>query len=108
MSTLEEAGRIVDRNVFTALDWQPGLGLELTIPQPGVLSIRPAQNGQVAMTADQFFRIPVRLRRRSRLPLGVRVLLIGHRTHHLLLVYPPAALDVLCAEGLRLFEEAGQ
>ncbi|PFX00290.1 hypothetical protein CJ469_04473 [Nocardia farcinica] len=54
------------------------------------------------MTADRFFRIPGRTRRRMRLSLGVRVLLIGHRTHDHLLLYPPASLDVLCAAALRL------
>ncbi|WP_406274572.1 hypothetical protein OH799_01435 [Nocardia sp. NBC_00881] len=104
MCMVGESGRILDKTSFAALGWGPGMRLELTLLDAGVLPAQPAQHGQAAITTGGFFRVPYRLRRRVSLFIGDRTLLIGHRTRNQLLIHPPAALDELCAASLRLLQ----
>ncbi|MGN2639056.1 hypothetical protein ACTD5D_23410 [Nocardia takedensis] len=106
LCTVGSGGRIVDRTVFTALDWQPGIRLGLTCLAAGALLARPAPAASVTFAEGGYFRIPYRLRRRVGLDIGDRVLLIAHRISHHLLIHPPAALDDLCAPSLAFLSEA--
>ncbi|MFD3596438.1 hypothetical protein ACFWU5_27275 [Nocardia sp. NPDC058640] len=92
MSTVGESGRINDRHVLRALNWTLGTRLTIRVHEATMLVI-PTHDGPVQVTADGFFRIPFRRRRETRLLIGDRVLLIGHRRHRQLVVHPPAALD---------------
>ncbi|MGN2641010.1 hypothetical protein ACTD5D_33550 [Nocardia takedensis] len=105
LSTVGSGGRVVDRAVFTALDWQPGTRLSLTFLDSGVLLARPASDGTVPFADGGYLRIPYRLRRRIGLQIGDRALLVAHRTHHELLIHSPAALDQLCAPSIAALEE---
>ncbi|WP_216915363.1 hypothetical protein [Nocardia noduli] len=96
----------MDRTVFTALEWQPGIRLELTCLDAGALLARPAFDGKLVFAEGGYFRVPYRLRRRIRLDIGDRALLIAHRTSRQLLIHPPAALDELCAPSITLVSEA--
>ncbi|UGT60354.1 hypothetical protein [Nocardia asteroides] len=106
MSTLGEAGRLVDKPAFTSLGWGPGTRLSLTVPDFGLLLACPDPDGPVVMTAAGFLRIPYRLRRRASLFSGDRALLVGHRVHDRLLIHAPVALDRLFAESLLRLTEA--
>lgn len=106
LSTVGSGGRIVDRAVFTALDWQPGTRLAVRCLDAGVLLARPVPDGDIAFADGSYFRVPYRLRRRIGLQIGDRALLIAHRTHHELLIHSPAALDQLCAPSIATLEEA--
>ncbi|MBF6222634.1 hypothetical protein IU479_31570 [Nocardia abscessus] len=64
----------------------------------------PTSDGAIVITAGGYFRIPYRPRRQASLFIGNRALLIGHRTHNRLLIYPPAALGELSAASLRLLK----
>ncbi|MFF0532789.1 hypothetical protein ACFYT3_31000 [Nocardia amikacinitolerans] len=99
-----DGGRILDKVIFAALDWRPGIRLDLSCLDAGVLLARPVPEGRIAMTEGGYFRVPYRLRRRVSLLIGQRVLLIGHRSRRVLLIHPPAALDELCAASLRLLK----
>lgn len=104
LCSVGDGGRILDKITFTALDWRPGMRLELTCPDARVLLARPVPAGGVAMTEGGYFRVPYRLRRRVGLLIGQRTLLIGHRSRRVLLIHPPAALEELRAASLRLLE----
>ncbi|MGK8489645.1 hypothetical protein [Nocardia asiatica] len=104
LCSVGDGGRILDKITFTALDWRPGMRLELTCPDARVLLARPVLAGGVAMTQGGYFRVPYRLRRRVGLLIGQRTLLIGHRSRRALLIHPPAALEELCAASLRLLK----
>ncbi|WP_054812919.1 hypothetical protein [Nocardia arizonensis] len=108
LCTVGSGGRIVDRTVFTALGWQPGIRLELTCLDAGALLARPVPHANVTFAEGGYFRVPYRLRRRIRLDIGDRALLIAHRTAHQLLIHPPAAIDELCAASLALVSEANR
>jgi len=105
LSTVGSGGRVVDRAVFTALDWQPGTRLSLMCLDAGILLARPAPDGDIAFADSSYLRVPYRLRRRIGLQIGDRALLIAHRTHHELLIHSPAALDQLCAPSIATLEE---
>ncbi|WP_051174955.1 hypothetical protein [Nocardia exalbida] len=104
LCSVGDGGRILDKITFTALGWRPGMRLELTCLEAGVLLARPVPEGGIAMTEGGYFRVPYRLRRRVSLSIGQRALLIGHRTRRALLIHPPAALEELCAASLRLLK----
>ncbi|WP_109526753.1 MULTISPECIES: hypothetical protein [Nocardia] len=105
LCTVGAGGRIVDRSVFGALGRQPGIRLELTHLDAGVLLARPVPSADTAFADGGYFRVPYRLRRRIGLLIGDRALLIAHRIHHQLLIHPPAALDELCAASLASVSE---
>ncbi|MGW4371547.1 hypothetical protein ACWEKT_38530 [Nocardia takedensis] len=92
--------------MFTALGWEPGIRLEVTALDAGVLLARPAPEGSVTFADGRYFRVPYRARRRVRLAIGDRVLLIAHRTSRRLVIHPPTVLDELCAPSLAVVSEA--
>ncbi|MEU1526108.1 hypothetical protein ABZ413_28330 [Nocardia rhamnosiphila] len=69
ISTVGEAGRALDQYVMTALDWLPGTRLEIQ-PLDDLLLVGMAADGPVHVTADRYFRIPFRQRRRVGLLVG--------------------------------------
>ncbi|MFI6953965.1 hypothetical protein ACIBJI_10850 [Nocardia sp. NPDC050408] len=103
ISTLGEAGRVLDRYVMAALDWSPGTKLQIQ-PVDDVLLVGPSPDGQVRVSGDGYFRIPFRQRRRVSLLIGQRVLLTGRRSREQLLVHPPSALGRLLAARLTLLD----
>ncbi|QIS09735.1 AbrB/MazE/SpoVT family DNA-binding domain-containing protein [Nocardia arthritidis] len=104
MSTVGEAGRILDRHLLARLGWVPGTHLDIGCEKHGLLVASPAVDGVAVVTGDEFFRIPFRLRRRVSLFIGDRVLLIGRRSRNRLAIHPPAAMDELLGTSLRLLE----
>ncbi len=79
VSTLGEAGRVLDRYLMSALEWAPGTHLQIP-PLDDLLLAGPSPDGPVRVTAEGYFRIPFRQRRRVGLLIGHRVLLTG--PHH--------------------------
>lgn len=104
MSTVGEAGRILDRQLLGQLGWVPGTRLEIRCAEHGVLVVAPSPDGTTVVTRQEFFRVPYRLRRRVCLFPGDRVLLVGRHSRNKLAVHPPAAMDGLFATSLRLLE----
>ncbi|WP_280203031.1 hypothetical protein [Nocardia cyriacigeorgica] len=102
MSTVSEAGRLVERFVMTGLGWTPGTQLAMTADAEGRLLVLEATDGAVTVTADGYFRVPYRQRRRLRLSIGDRVLLMGHRARKRLLVHTPASVEAGLADSARL------
>ncbi|BDT87259.1 hypothetical protein FMUAM8_30230 [Nocardia cyriacigeorgica] len=102
MSTVGGAGRLVETFVMTGLGWTPGTRLAMTADAEGRLLVVEAPNGAVTVTADGYFRVPYRQRRRLRLFLGDRVLLMGHRARKRLLVHTPASIETGLADSARL------
>jgi len=103
VSTLGEAGRVLDRYVMAALDWGPGTHLQIE-PLDDVLLVGPSPDGPVCVTPDSYFRIPFRQRRRVGLLIGHRVLLTGRRSRGQLLIRPPSALGKLLSARLTLLD----
>lgn len=101
--TVGQAGRVLDRHLFTALGWAPGTHLHIE-PVDDILLIRPHPHGPVRLTPDRFFRVPYRQRRRVHLYIGDRVLLTGHRSHGHLLLHPPTAVEALFSARLSLLD----
>ncbi len=103
MSAVGSGGRVVDKQVFAALRWSSATRLSVRYTEsPAGLLLFSSPDGDVALTAEGYFRIPYRLRRRAQLSIGNRVLLIGHRVSERLLVHTPGQLDSLLAASLRL------
>ncbi|BDT85631.1 hypothetical protein FMUAM8_13950 [Nocardia cyriacigeorgica] len=103
ISTVGEAGRVLDRYVITALDWLPGTRLEIQ-PVDDLLVVDKATDGPVQVTADRYFRIPFRQRRRVGLLIGQRVLLAGRRSRDQLLIHPPSTTARVLAAQLALLD----
>ncbi|MCC3311447.1 MULTISPECIES: hypothetical protein [Nocardia] len=103
MSTVGEAGRVLDRKVFAGLGWAPGTRLTVRCDDHGVLVASADPEGSV-LVREGFVRIPYRQRRRVNLFVGDRVLLLGRQTRQRLAIAPPAAMEELFAAGLALLE----
>lgn len=104
IATVGAAGRILDRQLLARLGWTPGTRLGIRCDEHGILVFSPAADGVSVVTADEFFRIPFRFRRRVNVFVGDRVPLIGRRSKNRLAVHPPAAMDELFDASIRLLE----
>ena len=89
---MDESGRVADRTMTTALDWQPGDQLTFTA-SAGVVIARRDPAGIVTMSAMPYFVIPAALRRRCGLRPGDRVLLAVIPTQDALAAYSFAVVD---------------
>ena len=88
---------------MTTLGWLPGTRLELR-PLDDLLLVGEAADGPVQVTADRYFRIPYRQRRRVGLLIGQRVLLAGRRSRKQLLIHPPSTTGRVLATQLALLD----
>ncbi|MFI9537661.1 hypothetical protein ACIG56_31020 [Nocardia fusca] len=88
---------------MTALDRLPGTRLEMQ-PLDDLLLVGKAADGPVQVTADRYFRIPFRQRRRVALLIGQRVLLAGRRSREQLLIHPPFTAGRALAAQLALLD----
>ena len=87
-------GRVADHTVVTALGWVPGTRLDIRESQ-GLLVLRPDAHGVFSVTKQGHLRLPATARHCCGLVPGDRVLLAADPQRGLLIVYPPAALDLL-------------
>ncbi|OXR40184.1 hypothetical protein B7C42_07766 [Nocardia cerradoensis] len=101
--TLGESGRVLDRYIFKTLDWRPGTRLQIE-PTDNLLLVSASCEGTVRITADGYFRVPFRQRRRVGLLTGDRVLLTSRRDDSRLLLHPPAAVATLLAARVTLLD----
>ena len=89
---MDESGRVADRAMTTALDWQPGDRLTLTAAA-GVVIARRDPAGMVTMPSKPYLVIPAALRRRCGLRPGDRVLLAVFPARDALAAYSVAVVD---------------
>jgi bifunctional DNA-binding transcriptional regulator/antitoxin component of YhaV-PrlF toxin-antitoxin module len=103
LATVDCRGRIADRTVVRALGWAPGTRVGIRQVH-GVLVIGAAAGGMTRVSSEGHVRLPAAVRRGCGLVAGDRVLLAADPVAGRLVVYPPAALDMLiteCDAGLR-------
>ena len=84
---LDASGRIQDRGIVTALGWQPGDRLLITlIKSSAVIHRRP--DGVFRMASKPYVVLPSPVRTRCHAHAGSRVLLVADLTHDALVVHP--------------------
>lgn len=106
MAAMDCRGRVADRVVLKAMEWEPGRRLEIRAGQ-GLLVVRAFAEGIYAITGQGHLRLPASVRRWCGLVAGDRVFLAGDPAKGRLVVHPPAALDSMIAQShAGLLEEA--
>ncbi|MCX4097943.1 hypothetical protein [Nocardia sp. alder85J] len=108
ISTVGQAGRVVDRTLMRKLGWAPGTRLRIRIADAGVLVVERDTDGPVIVRGSGCFAIPYRMRRRVNLFVGDRVLLLGRVTRGRLAIHPPAAIDTLFTTSFDLLEDVSR
>jgi hypothetical protein len=99
LAAVDRWGRITDRVVLRALGWSPGTRLGIR-ERSRLLVATAEQSGSFAVSRQGHLRLPVEARRWCGLSAGDRVLLAADTADGVLLIYPPAALDVLVSAHL--------
>jgi hypothetical protein len=93
---LDRDGRFHARRVAASLGWL--IGARLTAASRGpAIAITPNPAGRLSLNNEWHLRLPLALRASRHLAAGTGVLLAADPGHDELVVYPPAALDVMIA-----------
>ncbi|GIM93191.1 hypothetical protein Ato02nite_049840 [Paractinoplanes toevensis] len=92
--TLDPGGRIADRSVMAALDWDPGKRLDIRVSR-GLIAVFADGRGIFRITTHRLLHLPVAARRWCALAAGDRVLLAAYPQGGLLVVHPPGVLDAV-------------
>lgn len=86
--------RLAIRTVMPALGWSAGTDVDIRLDGSRVI-IHPNVSGVTTLTQQDHLRLPAAIRHQCGLRPSDRVLLVADSGT--LVVYPPAALDVLLA-----------
>jgi hypothetical protein len=105
MAAVDHRGRVADRHVTAALDWNAGTRLSIR-EHDGLLVVAADPHGVFQPTKQGYLRLPADARRVAGLFSGDRVLLTAHLDRQTVTVFPPAALDDLLLPVLPGGEDA--
>lgn len=94
MATVDHRGRVADRHVTAALDWNAGTRLSIR-EHDGLLVVTADSHGVFKPTKEGYLRLPADARRVAGLSSGDRVLLTAHVDRQSVTVFSPVALDEL-------------
>jgi hypothetical protein len=90
-------GRVADRAILRALRWPPGTRLDIR-ESHGLVLVLADPRGVFSVSGQGQLHLPATVRHWTRLSPGDRVLLVADPVDGLLVVHPPAMLDVMVAE----------
>lgn len=93
IALMDDRGRLQDRGAVTALGWQPGDRLLITLVRTSVV-IRRRPDG-VFVLRKPYIALPAPVRRSCRAQPGCRLLLVTDPVHQVLIVHPEAAVQAM-------------
>jgi hypothetical protein len=96
-ATMDCNGRVAEVAVIGALGWAPGTRLNIR-EIGGLVLITADGTGVFGLNAHSNLRLPAIVRHRCGLVAGDRVLLAAEPARGLLVVYPPAAWEVMIVQ----------
>ena len=105
VATLDDRGRVADRQMVGALDWSATTRLSIH-RHDGLLVVAADPHGVFKLTKQGHVRLPADARRAAHLSSGDRVLLVAHHDRQTITVFPPVALDELVLPVLPGGEDA--
>ncbi|MFC3897182.1 AbrB/MazE/SpoVT family DNA-binding domain-containing protein [Lentzea rhizosphaerae] len=94
MATLDDRGRVADRQMTAALNWTATTRLNIR-HHDGLLAVTADPHGVFKLSKQGHVRLPADVRRAGHLRSGDRVLLVAHLDRQAITVFPPVALDQL-------------
>lgn len=92
MAAMDRGGRVSDRSLLRALQWEPGRRLALTTRGSAAMVVT-SEHGRVSVSRQGYLRIPAGHRRWLGLDAGQRVLLAAAPEHGVLVLHTMAALE---------------
>ncbi|GLY49932.1 hypothetical protein [Lentzea sp. NBRC 102530] len=105
MAAVDHRGRLADRHITAALDWNAGTRLNIR-EHDGLLVVTADPHGVLQPTKQGYLRLPADARRAAGVSCGDRVLLTAHLDRQTVTVFPPIALDDLVLPALPCGEDA--
>ena len=97
LAAVDDRGRVADHAVVCALGWKAGTRLDVH-ESGGLVLVRADRQGVFSVTGQGYVRLPATVRHWCGLVPGDRVLLAADPDQGLLVVHPPAALDVMVSQ----------
>ncbi|GLZ28232.1 hypothetical protein Lesp02_04220 [Lentzea sp. NBRC 105346] len=94
MATIDDHGRLADRQLLQALGWTKEHRLEIALNAHAIL-VRRSPEGALTLTSKGLVQIPAPVRRWSALSTGDRVLLVAMPEFDLLVLYGQSTLDAM-------------
>jgi hypothetical protein len=104
IATLDHRGRAADASIVRALDWHPGIRLDIQAVSETIV-IRAHAEGLFTLARRGHIPIPAAIRHWCSLATGDRVLLAAAPDLGVLIVHTPAALDAMVLAYHRLLAE---
>ena len=105
MAAVDHRGRVADRHVTAALEWDAGTRLNIR-EHGGLLVVTADPHGLFKPTREGYLRLPADARRVAEISSGDRVLLTAHLDRRTVTVFPPVALDDMVLPLLPSGEDA--
>ncbi|MEN3305368.1 MAG: hypothetical protein V7603_1570 [Micromonosporaceae bacterium] len=94
VAAVDRDGRVADATVMDELGWVPGTRLDIQ-ESGGLVVVQADRRGVFRVSGQGYLRLPAAARHWCRLAPGDRVLLAADPGRGRLVVYPPAALDIM-------------
>jgi hypothetical protein len=95
LTKIDDRGRLADRSLIRALQWEPGHPIEVTVVPEAVVLVVSRGDGRRAINGQGHLRLPASVRHSCGLEPGDRVLLAGYRDRQIVVAYTMAALDAM-------------
>jgi hypothetical protein len=94
VTTIDGRGRLADRSPLRILQWRPGRRVDMSLAQ-GAVIVLARRTGDHAVTRQGYLRLPVPIRRLSRLNSGDRMLLAAFADRGLLVAYTMPTVNAM-------------
>lgn len=99
MTTSDRAGRLADRSVIRCLGWDRHTSVRFDWRRDVILVV-PAGGGQSSITTQGHLRLPLAIRRRSRIDAGSRLLVLAWAQTGRLVICAPSAVEEMLLDRM--------
>lgn len=100
VTTSDRAGRVADRSVIRCMGWAPRTCVQFDF-RCDVTVVFPTTSGTSSITTQGHLRLPLAVRRRSRIEAGSRLLVVGWPQTGRLVICAPSAIEEMLLDRMR-------
>ncbi|WP_159846642.1 hypothetical protein [Nocardia sp. CY41] len=104
---VDARGRMIDKAVFPALGWSPGVRLGYSL-EDNIVVVGRFGIPKLWITAAGDLRLPARFRRKTGIHTSDRILLAAHIAEGILLLFGPGAVDLMITGKWKATPSSGE